>query len=328
MKPAVGQPAPHRAAADPPGIGRPARNAQILAAVLEIERLEPLPDQHLGIRSGAVGAPHQAAVVGVECGDPAPDPVLTAAVADHHFTLDHEGRHRDGLADVDVAEPRPPELLARPSSKSNRLPIKRVVEDPAVMIRGAAVHRVAAGDALSGGNRLRLIFPFERRAWLREVERVEDVRIGRDHEHRVLGHDRRRFLAAQHAQRERPRNRKFPDVPHVDLVQPAISQACQIPTWNRPAAILLGRARQDGSCNRATHQDRSHDPRGRPHCSGASQPGRTHVCADTTTSSRFTEFQASFQRGSWRIGPSVSTPPNKCPWINLSLTYLQKTTAG
>jgi hypothetical protein len=246
---------------------RPGRN-MILAAVLRVERLEPLADQHVLVRPGAERPPDEAAVAGVERGDPAADAVFAAAVADHHFVLDDQGRHGDGLADVDVPELGAPELLAGSGIESDRLAVQRVEEHPAAGIGGAAVDGVAAGDALSGGERLRLVAPLERRTGFGQIKRIDDVRVGRDHEHGVLGHDRRRLLAAQHAQRERPGNCEPPDVPRVDLFEPAVAKAGQISAWHRPITILLCRARHHGDGHAASHRDRGENPRGGPQVHG------------------------------------------------------------
>ena len=69
----------------------------------------------------------------------------------------------------------------------------------------------AAGSGL-GSN-----FQFSGRARLGEVQRVEDVRERRDDVHRVAHDQRRRFLAALDAQRERERDLQATDVAGVDL---------------------------------------------------------------------------------------------------------------
>jgi hypothetical protein len=235
-----------------------------MAPVLGVERREPLPDQHVFVRPGIVGAPGDTAVLRVQRRDPAADAELAAAVADHDLAQGHERRHRDGLADIDVAEPGPPELLAAPGIERDRLAVERVVEHPALGIGNTTVHGIAAGDPLGGRERLRLVLPLERRAGLREVERIQNVRIARDHEHRALGHDRRRLLPAQHPQREGPGDAKPLDVPNIDLIEPAVPEPREIPPRDRPVAILLRRARPHAARDPQTQAQRGKPPRNGP----------------------------------------------------------------
>ena len=67
----VADPAPDGAAADLPVVRRPGRDAQVLALVLLVERLEPRADQAVGVGAGAVGRPGDLARLGVERREPA-----------------------------------------------------------------------------------------------------------------------------------------------------------------------------------------------------------------------------------------------------------------
>lgn len=64
------------------------------------------------------------------------------------------------------------------------------------------VNRVAAGDALRVRVRRGGMAPFHRRAGFRQVQRVEEVLIGRQHMHRVAHDNGRAFLSPDHAGRE------------------------------------------------------------------------------------------------------------------------------
>ena len=83
-----------------------------------------------------------------------------AAVADEHVPLDDDRRHRDALANVDVAELRFPDLLSRGCVDRSTIAVERVDENFSVVENGAAIHDVAARHALRGKCRLRIVFPF------------------------------------------------------------------------------------------------------------------------------------------------------------------------
>jgi hypothetical protein len=76
---------------------------------------------------------------------------LAAAVADQHFVLHDERRHRHRLATIDVAELNAPDFGAALGVDRDGLVIERVEEQAAVGIREAAVDEVAASNARGGG---------------------------------------------------------------------------------------------------------------------------------------------------------------------------------
>ena len=78
----VGNPAPHRTAADLPCFRRPRPDTEVRGAVLRIEGLERGANPHVLVGSGAVGAPHLLAGARIECGQPAAHAELPATVAD------------------------------------------------------------------------------------------------------------------------------------------------------------------------------------------------------------------------------------------------------
>ena len=213
----VGDPAPHRAAADLPRVGRPGRDPRSLPRSRGVEGLEVRADQHILVGAGAVRAPCDRAGGGVErgrasrarrtrrrCCRPAPCPY-------------DQRRHRHGLALVDVAELRVPLRLAGRCVDRDGVAVERVEEDRAVGVRRAAVHEVAARDALRRRRAASGRTPLRRRAGLAQVERVEDVRKRRDDVHRVADDERRGFVAGDGAGREGPGDAELRDVAGVDL---------------------------------------------------------------------------------------------------------------
>src|SRR5690606_27662989 len=99
----VRDPTPYGPAADLPASRRPGLHAEVRPAIRLVERLEVFADQHVLVRPRRVRAPCDLASLDIERGEPSPDAHLAAAVADEHFVLDDERRHRHRLADVDIA---------------------------------------------------------------------------------------------------------------------------------------------------------------------------------------------------------------------------------
>jgi hypothetical protein len=144
-----------------------------------------------------------------------------------------------------------PELLAVGGGERDRLVVERVEVELAVGVREPAVDDVAAGSALGEGFGLRLELPAHRRARLRKIERVDDVRIGRDDVHRSRDDDRSRFVAAQHARGEREGEPEPSDIRSRDVGQGRITGARVIASRHRPVAVLRVRAR---GARRRRHQ--------------------------------------------------------------------------
>ena len=87
--------------------------------------------------------------------------------------------------------------------ESDHLAVQRVEDVLAESDRAAAIHNVAARDALAGWQRLGGKLPLQRRAGLGEIERIDIVRIGGDDVHGVVDDDRRRLLAFVYARAKR-----------------------------------------------------------------------------------------------------------------------------
>src|SRR4051812_29099413 len=237
----VGDPAPRRAAAGLPGLGGPGLHAEIGALVARIERLEARADQHLLVRAGAVGAPEQLAALRIERREPAAHAELGAGIADEHLSLHHERRHGHRFPARDVAELRPPELLAALRVERDGMVVEGVEEKPPAVVEGAAVDNIAARDALRRRIGLRVELPLQAAA---HVEREHRVRPRRDDEDRAAGDDGRRLVAAFDARREAPNFAQGPDVGGVDLGKPAVARGRVVLRRHPPFAVVL-RERED-----------------------------------------------------------------------------------
>src|SRR6185312_5887261 len=153
----VRDPTPDRAAAQPPLLRRPAGDALIGPLILRIKRVELGADQDVLVGTGVVPAPDLLAGLDVERGDPAADAQLAARVADQRLVLDHHHGGGRGLAHVDVANLGAPDLLAGAGVHRHHRRVQQAVDDLSVRVGGAAVHDVAAGDALGARVRVRLV---------------------------------------------------------------------------------------------------------------------------------------------------------------------------
>ena len=85
-------------------------------------------------------------------------------------------RGGDGLAVLVVALLDLPHFLAGLRIERDGRGIQLILEDLAVGVRQAAIHRVAAGDRDHLRILLRRVLPFDRRAFLGQVEGIDDVR--------------------------------------------------------------------------------------------------------------------------------------------------------
>jgi len=233
----VGDPAPHRPAADLPRFRRPRRDAELGHAVRGVERPEARTDQHVAVRAGAVRAPRDRTRREVERRQPAADAELPAAITDEHPVADDQRRHRHRLAAVDVAELRAPQLTSRPRVDRHRLCVERVEDDAAVGVGGAAIDGVAAGDALRRRRRLRLVLPAHG-AVTTQIERPEDVRVGRDDVERVADDEGGRFLAPLDARMKAPGEPELPDIGRGNLRQAAIAGGGVVASGSDPLTVV------------------------------------------------------------------------------------------
>ena len=161
-----------------------------------------------------------------------------------HFVLDDERRHRDRLAAIHVAHLRPPQLGARRGVDGDGVTVEQVVDDLAVGERRAAIHDVAARDADRRLRILRPVLPLERKARLRQIERVRHVRVWRDDVHRVADDERLALVAAQHAGRECPRDVEILRVARRDLRERTVSASGVVAAGQQPLAVLVVRRRR------------------------------------------------------------------------------------
>ena len=199
----VGDPAPHGRAAPLPGAIGPAARAELGAA--DIRWVEgSRPHEHSVIRAEIVGRPDDAAAVKVERLQPAVDPELAARGADDDPVANDQRRHGRGFPIGDVRNPRLPHLAPRGRIDGDGVPVEQVVDDLAVGEDRAAIDRIAAGRSDRVGADVGTVFPLQRVALARQVERVEDVRPRRDHVHRAADDERLPLVAAEHAGGECP----------------------------------------------------------------------------------------------------------------------------
>ena len=177
-------------------------------------------------------------VVEIERGDPAAHAHLAAARADDDFVLHDDRRHRDRLAAIHVAHLHPPQLRARRRVDRDRVTVEQVVDDLPVRVRRAAIHDVAARDANRRLRILRAVLPLERKARLREIQRVRHVRIRRDDVHRVVDDERLAFVSAQHAGGDGPCDLQILRIRRGDVTQLGVSRVRVIAAGHGPASGL------------------------------------------------------------------------------------------
>ena len=230
----VRNPTPDRATAQLPLITRPCFDAEVGAAMIGIERLEAGPDQHVRIGASRIGAPQLAPGAGVQHQYPTAHAELGAAVADDHFVVHDDRRHRDRLADVYVADLHLPNLFAGLGVDGDGVRVERVVVDAPIGIRRAAVHDVAARDADRAIAGIRLVDPLQHPAGARQVERVQDVGPGRHNVHGVVHDERIAFVALQYAGGERRHDFQLRGIGRGDLGERGVARPCVVAARLRP----------------------------------------------------------------------------------------------
>jgi hypothetical protein len=118
------------------------------------------------------------------------------------------------------------------------LVVERIEVHLAMGISDTAIDDIAACDALRSGKRLGLELPLCRRAGLREIERIDDVRIRRHDVHRVADDDRCGFMAANHAGGKCESELEVFDVAAGDLAKLAVARVGVILTGHGPFGTL------------------------------------------------------------------------------------------
>ena len=251
----VGVPAPGRSAATLPLVARPGREAEILALVRRVIGVGFTLDADFLVGAGAVHGPLVLTRVHVPRGDAAADAELPTRDTGDDQVLDHDrdGRHRRTLLVVDgfgagiraSRVPRFPELLPGLGIEPDQLTLQRADEDlTAWMIRGATIHHVAARNGNRVGRLVRDVLPDHRCAWLREIERVHDVRERGIDVHHVPNDQRTAFVTAERPGRERPRDLEVFHVCRRDLLERAKPLQAVI----TPRAIPVALGRVQGPC--------------------------------------------------------------------------------
>lgn len=106
---------------------------------------------------------------------PAAHAHFAPAVPDQDFPFNHQGRHGDGLAFVDVGELGVPKLLARAGVDRDGVAIERIEEDLAIVVAKAVRYDIAASN--TGRRRVRLRRVGPNLVSCRGVEREHPVRL-------------------------------------------------------------------------------------------------------------------------------------------------------
>src|SRR5205085_4199956 len=133
--------------AELPLFGRPGSHAEIRALIFLVESVKAWSDLDVAIGSGVERAPQFFPAVDVETRHVSPDTELTAGVSNQDVIL-HDDRGRgEGLAAIDVANPRSPRFLARLDVHGHHRRIEQAVDNLALGKRRAAVDDIAAGNA-------------------------------------------------------------------------------------------------------------------------------------------------------------------------------------
>ena len=223
-----------------------------------VERLEDAGlRQHGAVRAHVARGPDELPGRQVERLEPAVDSELPARRTDDYAIAHDQRRHGDRLAAREVGDWYVPDFLAGLRIDRDGVTVEQVVDDLAVGVDGAAVDRVAAGDAERRRIHVGAVFPPERIVFLRQVEGVEHVRIWRDHVHRVVHHQRLTFVAAEHAGREVPDRSQLADVRGGDLVEAAEARGGEILARPGPLAVVV-------RLQRSRRQAGEHEQRAKP----------------------------------------------------------------
>ena len=185
-----------------------------------------------------VGAPGDFAVTQIECRQAAANSEFAAADTDIDFVLHHQRRHCQAFTEIDIGDLSPPHGFARVGIDRNRLTVESVDDDLSISEHGAAVHNVAARNALGCCSWCGLEGPLRRRAGFGEVERVHEIWVRRHDVHRVVNNERCRLLAPVDAQRESRSNTQRTDVGRVNLSQLAVAAARIILGWTDPLSVV------------------------------------------------------------------------------------------
>ena len=185
--------------------------------------------------SGPIGiaAPGQLAGLQIVGADPTANAELAAGDADEHLVLEDERRVGAGLALGRIAVLHRPDDLAGLRVERDQRRVGLMQEDLAVGVGEAAVDRVAAHHRNDVRILLGLVFP-EDLAVVVEVEREDGVGERRMNIHHVADDQRRAFVTAQHAGRERPGRRELVDVIGVDLLEFRVARVGEVPAWASP----------------------------------------------------------------------------------------------
>src|SRR5256885_9209134 len=116
--------------------------------------------------------------------------------------------------------------------------VERVQEKFAVEVDRASIHDIAAGHPLRSRRGFRLKFPFDRGAWLSQVERVESIWVWRYDVHRVVDNDGSGLVTSQETGGESPCQLEALHIGGVDLIKGAVTCARVILGGHQPLAVI------------------------------------------------------------------------------------------
>jgi hypothetical protein len=99
-----------------------------------------------------------------------------------------------------------------------------------------------------------------------EIQRIENVRVGRNQIHRIADHQRSAFMTVQYAGRKCPGHLQAADVVGIDLIEAAEARVGEIfrghdPTGHRPgpAGLVVSAARATGAPCDPRHAQRENE---------------------------------------------------------------------
>ena len=172
---------------------------------------------------------------------PAVDSELAARWPNDHAIARDKRRHRCRLTLIHVGDLRLPKLLATLGVDRDGVSVQQVVDDLAVSVDRAAVDRVATGNTDGCGVDVGPVLPFERIAFAREIEGVENIWERCDDVHRVAEDERLAFMAAEDTGRKAPDRAQPSGVARRDLRQAAVARRRIIFAGHRPLPVVANR---------------------------------------------------------------------------------------
>src|SRR2546427_7147269 len=136
---------------------------------------------------------------------------------------------------------RVPDLPTRGGRDRHGMTVEQVIDDAVVREERPAVHDIAARDADGRRVDVRSVLPLERVALLREIEGVQDVRVGGDDVHGLVHDQGLSLVSGEDAGGEAPRRAQGLGVRRGDLRQGAVARRGVVLGGHGPLAIRRAR---------------------------------------------------------------------------------------